>query len=470
MTARRNVTWLWWLGGAVILSMLAAGMFFWNSSPRTRPARAGDSFVYADQTGAENAEPSQVQVEVTRPKKGEMDRTTSQPGSIHAFQSVQLHAGVSGYLKTLNVDIGDRVKKGAVLAQVDVPELEKQVQRYGAMVDQSRARVLQMKARALSARAEWEAARSSVPLAEATLKSKAAELRYRQQQFQRIRELAALKSIEEKLVDESMAHYEASREAEIAAQEGVTTAKAKVAAMAAKILAADADIAEADAEVKVTQAELERAQVYVRFATIVAPFDGVVTERNFFPNDYVRGANESGSHTPLLTVQRTDRMRVVVQIPDRDVPYCDPGDPAFVEIDALPGKQLEAKVARIAKSEDPDTRLMHVEIDLPNPTGKICNGMYGKVTIILDKSELLAMPTSCLVGKPQEGKGNVYVVREGKARLTPVIIGSDNGLQVAILKGVGLDDEIILHPASNLADGTLVSATHAGHEASHARH
>src|SRR5262249_49617623 len=157
------------------------------------------------------------------------------------------------------------------------------------------------------------------------------------------------------------------------------------------------------------------------------PFDGVVTERNFNPNDFVRAASEGGAHLPLLTVQRTDLMRVVVQVADRDVPYADPGDPAIVEIDALPGQKFPASISRIADSEDPETRLMHVEIDLPNPPGMnrkgmIRHGMYGRVTIILEKVEMLSLPSSCLVGKSQDSKGYVYVVRDGRARQVPVQI------------------------------------------------
>jgi RND family efflux transporter MFP subunit len=274
-----------------------------------------------------------------------------------------------------------------------------------------------------------------------------------------MRELAASKSIEDKLVDEATSHRDSVREAEIAAQEGVTSAKANVAAMAAKIQAADADIQEAEAQVKVSQAELEKSQVLVRFATVLAPFDGVVTQRNFFPSDFVRAANEGGAHMPLLTVQLTDRMRVVVQIPDRDVPYCDPGDQAYIEIDALPGKKLEARVSRVARSEDHDTRLMRVEIDLPNPTGKICNGMYGKVTIILDRSSALTVPSACLVGKTQDGKGTVFVASKGHARLTHVTIGNDDGRQVVILAGLAITDEVILRPASAIGDGTLVTVS-----------
>lgn len=401
---------------------------------------------------------NEIHVQVVRPKKGELDRSTTQPGSVIAFESVEMYAGASGFLKTLNVDIGDEVKKGQVLAQVDVPDLEKQVQRNLAVVEQATAKVKQMVARAASARADWEAAKASVPRAEAMLKSKQAELLYRQKQLDRNRQLARVNVIEDKLVDEYTSHRDAVREAELAAREGVTAAKANVEAMAAKILAADADIAEAEAEKRVAQAELEKAQVMVKFATISAPFDGVVTRRNYFPKDFVRAATEGGDHLPVLTVQRTDKLRVVVQIPDRDVPYCDVGDPALVEIDALPGQKVApAKVSRIAHSEDHDTRLMHVEIDLPNPTGKICNGMYGRVTIMLDKSDYLSVPSTCIVDRTNEGKGFVYVVRDGHAKRTPVAIGADNGLHTAITSGVKETDEIIMNPESDIVDGTAVN-------------
>src|SRR5262249_20141029 len=159
------------------------------------------------------------------------------------------------------------------------------------------------------------------------------------------------------------------------------------------------------------------------------PYDGVVTQRNFFPGDFVKAATQGASQLPLLTVERTDKMRVVVQIPDRDVPYTDPGDEAVVEIDALPGEAFKGAVARIADAEDPQTRLMRVEIDLDNPKGKIHQGMYGRVSILLDKcANLLSVPSSSLVGKSDGGKGTVFVVRDGRLHRVPVVIGVDNGV------------------------------------------
>jgi RND family efflux transporter MFP subunit len=156
-------------------------------------------------------------------------------------------------------------------------------------------------------------------------------------------------------------------------------------------------------------------------------------------------------------VERTDRMRVAVQIPDRDVPYADPGDPATVEIDALPGRKFDARISRIANSEDTQTRLMRVEIDLLNPTGQIRKGMYGRVTIVLDSSsDRLSVPSSALAGKAEDGQVAVFVVRGGKAVLVPVRVGADNGLRVEVMSGLTARDAVVQRPPVSLRDGTDV--------------
>jgi RND family efflux transporter MFP subunit len=401
-----------------------------------------------------------IPVRFTRAKKGVLERLSTQPGSVQAYESVNLYAKVAGFLKKQNVDIGHHVKQGQVLAVVDVPEIEAQVQRSEAAVDQAISKVEQMDARVESAQADRLAAIAAVTRAEAAAKSASAWVRYRTLQLARMEALFKSKSIEEKLVDEAKEHYEASVETELSAKETITASKAKVVASEAKIREAKADVAEARAEVKLYKAELKKAQVQLTFATITAPFDGVVSFRSIFPGDFVQSANQGGAREPLLTVQRTDLLRVVVQIPDRDSPFAQIGDPATVEVDALPGKKLNATVSRIAQSEDPQTRLMRVEIDLPNPTGKIYHGMYGKVTIVLDRStDQFSIPSSCLVGKEGDGVGAVYVIRQNRARLVPVQVGMDNGLRVAILSGLNAGDQVILQPGSALSNGALVNPT-----------
>jgi len=460
MKTKSAFHWKLW-AGVFLLVILAVGAGLLKTPSSTVVKAEDGSSSFQDSAQTDEEPPSPIAVKVIRPRKGAMERITTQPGSVQAFESVDLFAKVSGFLKTQKVDIGDRVKKDEVLAVVDVPELEKQVERDKAAVEQARSKVSQMKARVTVAQADLEAAKAAVIQAEANAKSAAAWVRFRGLQHQRMKDLFASRSIEEKLVDESKERYEASVETEQAAQAAIATTKAKVTAGAAKIMQAQADVAAAQAEVQVAQADLEKVQVQVAFATIHAPFDGVVTHRGMFPGDFVRAANESGS-MPLLNVQRTDLMRVIVQVPDRDVIYADVGDSAIIEIDALPGEKFTAKISRIAQSQDPQTRLMRVEIDLPNTKGKIRNGMYGRVTILLDKAtDKLSIPTSCLVSKVQgQGKGSVYVVRKDKAHLVTVRLGEDNGLRVEILEGIGPEDQVILNPGYSLVEGAPVTATY----------
>jgi HlyD family secretion protein len=354
------------------------------------------------------------------------------------------------------------VTKGQVLAEVAVPDLEKQVKQYEAQIKQARSRVDQMEAAIKSARADLLAARAAVPQAEALAKSKAASLRFREKQLKRYRDLLELQSVDERLVDEAIEQRDAAREAEIAAREGVNSANANVTAADARVTKAEADRDAALSEIDVAQSLFEKAQVQVGFATIYAPFDGVITERNYFRNDFIRSARDGGERQSLLTVQRIDKFRVVVQVPDRDVPYARKGNPATVEIDAIPGEKFPGRVARVARSEDPQTRLMHLEIDMPNKDDKVADGMFGRVTITLKKSDMLALPPACLVGKVEDGKGSVYVVRDGHAHLVPVRVGADNGVRVGIISGLRADDRVILHPDDTISDGAEVEADQAG--------
>lgn len=451
---RRGRTFWLFIGATVVVAVILQLCF--------RPGSASERAAHAEELpsstdGSASDEARAVTVETVRPLKGDMDRITVQAGTVQPFESVQIYAGVSGFLKSQSVDIGDRVKRGQLLATVDVPDLHKKVQRLVAGVEQSVARVAQMQSRVETAKAELKVAAAAITFAEANAKSKAAELRFREKQLGRMRDLFSLKSIDERLVDEKHEQRDTAQESERAARASVISANALFAAAESKIKQAEADLFEARTSVKVAQAELEKEQVTVRFATITAPCDGVVTHRALFPGDYVRAADAGGQSQPMLTIQLIDKFRVVVQVPDRDVPYTNPGDPAEVEVDALPGEKFSAKVSRIAQTEDQNTRLMRVEIDLPNTSGRICAGMYGRVKILLEKSDLLSVPTSSLSGKSDNGRATLYVVRKGAACKVPVRISEDNGVKVGILSGLKADDLVISNAPAGLADGTPVT-------------
>ncbi len=455
--SRSGQVYVWWLSGVVVLLLVVAVVLHFTLGKTGTAAHAQESESSAQSSNA-------LTVEVTHPLKGGVQRITTQPGTVQAYESVQLVSAVSGFLKTQQFDIGDTVKNNQVLAVLDVPELEKQVEESEATVGQAEAKVKQMEAHRTSAEAEVTAAKATVQQSEAASKSAEAWTRFRALQLTRRRELWASRSIEEKLVEESQEHHESAVEAERTAKAAVATARAQQAAAEARVLRADADVLAAQAEVKVAKAKLDKAKVMLAYATITAPFDGVITYRGYFPKDFIRATSGESSQRPLFTVVRTDRFRVVVQVPDRDVPFATKGDEAIVEIDALPGKKFPARISRISRSEDPQTRLMHVEIDVENTTGEICQGMFGHVTIILDKSNGLAIPTSCLVKRSDDGEAKVFVVRDGHARLVPIQIKTDNGIHVAVTAGLTPEDKVVLNPESDLTDGTPVVTLSSGSE------
>lgn len=409
---------------------------------------------------ANSSEPESTAARVTviKPRPSGIPRVTDQPASFHAFESVELYAMVSGYLKTQAVDIGSRIKKGDVLAVIDAPREAKAEEEAAAMLEQAKARVGQAKARVDAMIAERQAADAAVGQAESDVDRVVARHRLAKMSFARIKDLSERDAIEARLLDEEQHGLDSAAAAEQTARLTVLTAKAQVAAAAAKVAQAKADVAEAEAAVNTAQAQLDTARVNVEYTKILAPFDGVVTNRAFSPGAFIRSASQGGI-MPLLSVKRTDRLRVAVQVPDRDVVLASVGDPAEVSVDALEGRKFKGTVARIAEFEDPTTRTMRVEIDLPNPDDILRSGMYGRAKIIVEPaSKNLAVPAASLSYVVGKKTGNLYVVRDGKAHRLEVKLGADNGSLVEVLSGLQPEDQVIVNATVPLAEGLEVDA------------
>jgi RND family efflux transporter MFP subunit len=452
---KRSGSWVRWVAGGVLaLGLLGGGGYlYW-----ARGAVADPSQHHEEENNPENAPPQTPTVQVVTPVVGGTERVTQQPGSVQAYEMTQVVAEVSGYLQDLKVDIGSKVKAGQTLAVIAVPDLKKAEERQKAACDLALARVEQVDAQAKIALAEVDAAEAAEVQSEAAHVSATKWTKFRKLQESRMKVLAFKeKAIEEVLYEEAKERYEAAQETERAAKAAIAVARANKKAKEAHVEKSAADRKAALAEADVARAEWEKAKVLVDFATIKAPYDGVITQRNVSRGDLIRSAISGGNHTPLLVIESTEVMRVVVQVPDRDARYADKGDTAFVELDALPGQKFEGKISRIADSEDPQTRLMRVEIHLANPTGQIRSGMFGQVRIILEKSnDPMTIPLSCLVGPNANGRGKVYVARNGKAALVPVELGASNGTRVGVRSGLTLQDQVISNPNRHLHDGAEV--------------
>ncbi|HWA97790.1 MAG TPA: efflux RND transporter periplasmic adaptor subunit [Pirellulales bacterium] len=411
-------------------------------------------------TAGKDAEQRRLRVEVIHPKPGGLPRSTTQPATVESFGIARLFAQVSGYLKTQSVDIGDHVEAGQVLAEIDVPQLVKQLQGDQADVALARSKVEQAKARVTTAMADLAASRATVQQNQADL-AKANSMRdYRQKAYERIKALYELKSIEEKLVDEQQERLGAAHAAVRSAEAALSSARAQVDAAQARVQQAHADVGEATSNVEVAAAAMEKTQVLVAFAQLRAPFEGVVTQRRYYPGDFIR-AGEQGDVKPLLAVARTDLMRVVVQVPDQDVPLVHPGKAAVLKIDTLPGREFHGTVSRVADFEAANTRTMRTEIDLKNPDNVLRDGMYGSATIDLGVPDpgAVTVPSDCLNGKVVQHNASVYLVRDGKLAPTQVQIGADDGIHVEVLQGLAANDLVVTHATGPLQAGTAVDVT-----------
>lgn len=443
-----------WLVLAGVVAVLGGGGALYWSYPSH-----GHTQQEAKTSSNAHPESSRVLVvQVVKPRQGGTERITDQPGTIRAFERATLFAKVSGYLKELKVDRGDRVKKNQVLAEIFVPELDVAVLQAKASLQHSQALATQAEARVKTALAGVQAAEAKRNQAVSTLEEMVASRQYRKKALDRMTELARRNAVEQRLVDESEDQYMASQASEHAAQSGIQTAEAQIAEAKAAVGLAEADLATAKAEITVSEANLERARVMVSYTRIESPFDGVVTNRGdgIHPGSFIRSAADGNSEA-LLAVATTDKMRTIVLVPDPDMPFCNVGDPATVKIDALGGRNFKGKVNRTAESEDLKDRTMRVEIDLPNDQGLLRDGMYGRAIIELEPaSKNLTIPSTCLIEQDGQGNGAVFVVRDGKVKRVQIRVGKDSGLRVEVLSGLTENDEVIAQITPSISDGVAV--------------
>jgi RND family efflux transporter MFP subunit len=451
-TPVRRRRWRWLFLVAVIVAVAAAAGWHYYVAGAAAETRSAELT-----NGAESGQDSNdaIPVETVRLSEGGIIRTSTQIGTVQPFKEADLYAKVSGYLKTLDVDYGSKVKLGELLAEIDDPEIITEARKAAADVEQANAAVGQAEAFIESAKADRDAAASAVEKAKAEVNRYVAMTTYHGKKFERYKQLVRSQALPQQLADEEEENYESSRANELAANMGVLSAEAQLMAAKARVKKAEADLVEARANVDVATAKKATADVLVGYTKITSPYDGVITKRNFFPGAFIHSAAEGGA-VPMLTVARTDKVRVVTAIPDRDVPLTNVGDPAEVTLDAMGTEVFKGTVSRFADAEDPGSRTMHTEIDLPNPNDRIKPGMYGIAKVILDTAtKNSTLPAYCLVGESKDGKGEIFVIKDRKAKKTKVTVGADDGIRVEILSGITPDTEVIVNTGS-VTDGVRV--------------
>jgi len=215
---------------------------------------------------------------------------------------------------------------------------------------------------------------------------------------------------------------------------------------------------QAAANLAAAEANVGRLQKLIGFNQVVAPFDGVVTQRNIDVGDLVNAGN-GGTGQALFSVAQVDPLRLYVFVPQVYAHEIKVGAPVTVTLAERVGEQYRGTIARTARAIDTATRTMQVEIRVPNPTGALITGSYVQVTLPIGAdAHALVVPTNVLLFRP-EGTRIALVDPAGRVHLTLVQLGTDFGTRVEVLSGLAATDRIVVNPADSLADGDVVTLT-----------
>lgn len=446
---------LWAAGlGAVAL----IGVLWLNAGGRTDTAIAGE-----DQRNSAEASNVGTGVEVVPVELQDLSRTIEMPGTVQGYETIDLHAKIGGYLREMRVDIGDSVEKGQVLAILSVPEMDQQLKQKQALVQQAVSLVDQARAVIAQAEAEGASAQAMLHEAQAERAEKDAQLRHRQAEHNRYQELVDSRAARRDLLDEARYQLEAAQAARETVEARIRTAEAKLHAAGAKQKKVAADYESSQAAVAVAESDLQQVQTMLQYAEIRAAFDGYVTDRYVDPGAFIQPAEGNSGASPLLTITRTDKVRIVLDIPMGEVRFLDRGDPAVLDrVNVLPGEQpFKGVVARFSPSLNKSSRMMRLEIDLENPDGKLLPGYYGYVTLNLQQlAGTPVIPNSAVMTEGDQAF--VYLVEDGTCRRCPITPTYQDGSIVGVSSGLVGGEQVIVSGGAQLVEGQRVSSIVSG--------
>jgi HlyD family secretion protein len=395
-------------------------------------------------------------VTVARPQRKTLVAKTTQPARIEAFEETPLVAKIAGYVADLKADIGDRISKDQILVTLRAAELADDVQQKTALVAEAEAEIKQAEAAVVAANAAADTATAHIAESQADIARTASEYDRWQSEYERIKSLAESGSVTQKLKEETLNQFRAAEASRNAANAAVRSAEAAERQAKADSVKADADRVATEAKLGVATAELARAKTMFDYTLIRSPFDGVVTKRAVDTGHYVQPAATNAA--PIMTVARTDKVRVFVDIPELEASGVEVGCPAIIRSQGLPNEEIHGSVTRTSWSLDAVNRALRAEIDVPNEAARLRPGAYATVTIDMAHHEnALTIPTTAVA---RDGTSSYcFVVQDGKAERRNLQIGLRMGTDAEVVEGVSDDEDVVQTHPEALSAGQAVRIT-----------
>ena len=375
---------------ALLLAIVLGGAYFYINAIKAR----GRAELAADTEAAVKVPPAVEAVVVSLAPPNQPLRL---PGGTQGWYQSTIYGRVSGYITKWYADIGDRVKKDQVLALIDTPELDAQLE---------------------AARAQLKASESEVVVREAD--ADFAKTTYQRWQG------SAKGVVSEQERDEKRAGY------------AVALAKVKA----------------AQAKVNLDKSNVDRLTYMAQFKKVAAPYDGVVIERRIDVGDLVTAGSTSNT-SPLFGIAQFDHIRVFTNVPQSAAGDTVVGTPAKIFTTDNSSRVFEGKVARTSKSIDPKARTLRVEVDLPNPQLRLVPGLYVQVEFDLKTRGLVQIPASALVFRTN-GPQVAVIQPDSTVKFKDVRIGRDNGNTIEIKSGLSDGDRVALNINNQIEDGSKV--------------
>jgi len=332
------------------------------------------------------------------------------------YQEVDLMAKVAGYVKKINVDVGDRVTQGQLLATLEVPEMGDDLARAAATLERSNAEVRK-------AHEEMQRAESAHQIA---------HLSYTR--------LSSVMKDRPGLI----------------AQQEVDDAHSRDLVAEAQMAAARSGAVAAEQQVNVGRAEQDKVKTLFNYTKVTAPFTGVITKRFADTGSMIQAGIASQTQAmPLVRLSQNNLLRLILPVPESMVPMIRVGSPVEVHVPSL-RRNFPGKVARFSERVQTDTRTMATEVDVPNPSMVLVPGMYAEVNLSVEqRRNALAVPLSAIGGTDRDPL--VYVVTpNGQIAVRKVSVGMETANLAEIKAGLKPGEMVVIGNRSQLASGQEV--------------
>ncbi|MDF5715884.1 MAG: efflux RND transporter periplasmic adaptor subunit [Rhizonema sp. NSF051] len=415
---KRGIGGIGWavLGVVVFGSLLAIGIL----------PRISQQSELKKEVKAESAVPS---VEVITPQRGEAATNLELPGSVVSLNQTTIYARTSGYLRRWLANLGDRVQKGQLLAEIDSPDVDQQVAQARADLAQAEANLVQSRANLSKGFSDLKQARANLLIALQT--------------WQRWKVLSQEGVVSKQDADTRYATYKANLASVESAENTINSYKANVNAVQAALNS--------------SRANFHRNAVLQSFEKVTAPFTGVITTRNVDAGVLITaGSGTSTNNTSLYTIAAYDTLNVNVSVPQTLAGSLQVGQTAKISVRELPQQVFIGKVIRTSNAIDPTTRTLLTQLEVPNTDDILRPGMYATAIFSIDRANRpLTIPASALVINAQ-GTQVATVTNNQTIHFQKVALGRDYGTEVDINSGLTGNEQILINPTVDQTEGLRV--------------